>query len=127
MDGTIILMRNHKWSVNWLIKLYLYLFTNLIDAETHEIPSLPKDSEFAIGFRNWLTSKTAGSRSETQAYQIISMAVKFLKSVSNDDLSYEEVTENTVTDFYLGSGCNISEFIENLETSLEMGHSGQIG
>ena len=42
---------------------------------THEIPSLPKDSEFAIGFRNWLTSKTAGSRSETQADQIISRAL----------------------------------------------------
>ena len=94
---------------------------------THEIPSLAKDSECAIGFRNWLTSKTAGSKSETQADQIISRALKFLKSVSNDDLSYEEVTENTVIDFYLGSGCNISEFIENLETSMEMGHSGQLG
>ena len=68
---------------------------------TYEIRSLPKDSEFAIGFRNWLTSKTAGSRSETQADQIISRALKFLKSISNDDLSYEEVTENTVIDFYL--------------------------
>ena len=74
-----------------------------------------------------LTSKTAGSRSETQADQIISRALKFLNSVSNDDLSYEEVTENTVIDFYLGYGCNISEFIENLETSMEMGHSGQLG
>ena len=55
------------------------------------------------------------------------MALKFLKSVSNDDLSYEEVTENTVIDFYLGFGCNILEFIENLETSMEMGHSGQLG
>ena len=94
---------------------------------THEIPSLTKDSEFAIGFRNWLKSKTAGNRCETQADQIISRALKFLKSVSNDDFSYEEVTENTVIDFYLGSGCNISEFIENLETSMEMGHSGQLG
>ena len=88
---------------------------------------MPKDPEFAIGFRNWLTSKTACSRSETQADQIISRALKFLKAISNDDLSYEEVTENIVTDFYLGSGCNISEFIENLKTSMEMGHSGQLG
>ena len=94
---------------------------------THEIPSLPKDSEFAIRFRNSLTSKTAGSTSESQADQIISRALKFLKSVINDDLSSEGVTENTVIDFYLGSGCNISEFIENLETSIEMGHSGQLG
>ena len=62
---------------------------------THEIPSLPKDSELAIGFRDSLTSKTAGSRSETQADQIISRALKFLKSISNDDLSYEEVTEHS--------------------------------
>ena len=32
-----------------------------------------------------------------------------------------------MTDFYPGSGCNISEFIENLETSMEMGHSDQLG
>ena len=94
---------------------------------THEIPSLPRDSEFAIGSRNWLTNKTAGRGSETQADQIISRALKFLKSVSNDDLTYEEVTENTLIDFYLGSGCNIWEFIENLETSMEMGHSGKLG
>ena len=76
---------------------------------------------------HWPTSKTAGSRSETQADQIISRALKFLKSVSNDDLSYEELTEKKVIDFYLGSGCNISEFIENLDTNMEMGHSGQLG
>ena len=50
-----------------------------------------------------------------------------MKSISNDDLSYDEVTEHTVIDFYLVSGRNISEFIENLETSMEMGHSGQLG
>ena len=32
-----------------------------------------------------------------------------------------------MTDFYLGFGCNITEFIENLETSIEMSHSGQLG
>ena len=91
--------------------------------------SLTKDSEFAIGFRNWLTSKTAVSRSETQADQINYFKGIKISEISqyNDDLSYEEVTENTVIDFYLGFGCNISEFILNLETSMEMGHSGQLG
>ena len=74
--------------------------------------SLPKNSEFAIGFRNWLKSKTASSRSETQADQIISRASKFFKSITNDDLSCEEVTENTVIDFYLGSGRNIKSLLK---------------
>ena len=98
MDGTIILMRNQCQLANQTLPVPFYKSNR---SRTHEIPSLPKDSEFAVGFCNWLTSKTAGSRSETQADQIISSALKFLKSVSNDDLGYEEVTENTVTDFYL--------------------------
>ena len=127
MDGTIILMRNRKWSVNWLIRLYLCLFTNLTDAEQTKFLPWQKIRNLLLDSVTGSQVKTAGSRSETQADQIISRALKFLKSVSNDDLSYEEVTENAVTDFYLGSGCNISEFIENLETRMEMGHSGQLG
>ena len=70
---------------------------------------------------------TGGSRSENQADQIVSRALKFLKSVSSDDLSFEEVTDGIDIDFYLASGRDISDFIENLESKTGMRHSGQLG
>ena len=60
---------------------------------------------------------TGGSRPENQADQIVSRALKCLKSVTSDDLSFEEVTDGIDIDFYLGSGRNISHFIENLESN----------
>ena len=92
----------------------------------HDIPSFSKDSEFAKDFCKWLISITGGSRPENQADQIVSRALKFFKSVTSDDLSFEEVTDGIDTDFYLGSGRNISDFIENLESKTGMGHSGQL-
>ena len=62
---------------------------------------------------------TGGSRPENQADQIVSRALKFLKSVSSDDLSFEEVTDGIDIDFYLGSGRDVSDFIENLESKQE--------
>ena len=94
---------------------------------THDIPSFSKDSEFAKDFCKWLTSMTGGSRPENQADQIVLRALKFLKSVSSNDLSFEEVTDGIDIDFYLGSGRDISDFIENLESKTGMGHSGQLG
>ena len=70
---------------------------------------------------------TGGSRPENQADQIVSRALKFLKSVSSGNLSFEEVTDGIDIDFYLGSGRDISDFIENLESKTGMGHSGQLG
>ena len=70
---------------------------------------------------------TRGSRPENQADQIVSRALKFFKSVTSHDLSFEEVTDGIDIDFYLGSGRNISDFIENLESKTGMGHSGQLG
>ena len=69
---------------------------------THDIPSFSKDSEFAKDFCKWLTSMTGGSRPENQTDQIVSRALKFLKSVSSDDLSFEEVTDGIDIGFYLG-------------------------
>ena len=94
---------------------------------THDIPSFSKDSEFAKDFCKWLTSMTRGSRPENQVDQIVSRALKIFKSVTSDDLSFEEVTDGIDIDFYLGSGRNISDFIENLESRTGMGHSGQFG
>ena len=93
---------------------------------THDIPSFSKDSEFAKDFCKWLTSMTGGNRPENQADQIVSRALKFFKSVTSDDLSFEEVTDGIDIDFYLGSGRNISDFIENLKTKTGMGHSRQL-
>ena len=60
---------------------------------------------------------TGGSRPDNQADQIVSRAPKFFKSVTSDDLSLEEVTDGIDIDFHLGSGRNISDFIENLESN----------
>ena len=87
---------------------------------THDIS---KDSEFAKDFCKWLTSMTGGSRPD----QIVSRALKFLKSVTSDDLSFDEVTDGIDIDFYLGSGRNISDFIENVESKTGISHSGQLG
>ena len=66
---------------------------------------------------------TGGSRPENQADEIVSRALKVLKSVTSDDWSSEEVTDGIDIDFYLGSRRNISDFIENLESKTGMGHS----
>ena len=94
---------------------------------SREVPTLPKDSEFAKDFRKWLTSMTGGSRPENQANQIVSRSLKFLKAATNDDFSSTESTDSTVIDFYLGSGRNISDFIEKLQFNTGMGHSALIG
>ena len=86
-----------------------------------------KVQSFAKDFCKWLTSMTGGSRPENHADRIVSRALKFLKSVTSDDLSFEEVTDGIDIDFYLGSGRNSSDFIENLESKTGMCHSGQLG
>ena len=42
-------------------------------------------------------------------------------------MSFEEVTDGIDIDFYLGSGRDISDFIESPESKTGMGHSGQLG
>ena len=69
---------------------------------------------------------TGGSRPENQDDQIVSRALKFLKSVSSYDLSFEEVTDGIDIDFFLGSGRDISDFNQKSRKQTGMGHSGQL-
>ena len=127
MAGIIFLTKNQMYKT--LQRKYAAQTTSegLINVETHDIPSFSKDSAFAKDFCKWLTSMTGGSSPENQADQIVSRALKLLKSVTSDDLSFEEVTDGIDIDFYLGSRRNISDFIGNLESKTGMGHSGQLG
>ena len=70
---------------------------------------------------------TGGSRPQNQADEFVSRALKFLKSVTSDNLSSEEITDGMDIDFFLGSGRNNSDFIEILESKTGMGHSRQLG
>ena len=62
--------------------------------------------EFAKDFCKWLTSMTAGSKPENQA---------------EPNCIYIDI------DFYMGSGRNVSDFINNLESKTGMSNSGQLG
>ena len=101
MAGIIFLMKNQMCKT--LQRKCANNLGRLNKCRTHDIPSFSKDSEFAKDICKWLTSMTGGSRPENQADQIVLRALKFFKSVSSDDLSFEEVTDGIDIDFYLGS------------------------
>lgn len=92
---------------------------------SYDIPSLPKDSDFAKSFVSWLTSTTGGGRTKGHADQVLSRVLKCLRSF-NEDFVYDEVN-NVDIDFCLGSTETVSKFIDTLQTEWNIGGSGQIG
>ena len=72
MDGTTILMRNRELSVNWLMRLYLYLFTNLTDAEHTKFLPWQKT-------RNLLLDSVTGSQVKLQEADLKLKLIKLLQ------------------------------------------------
>ena len=81
---------------------------------TKNIPSLHKDTIFALAFFEWLTSIAGGGRSKSQADQIVSRIRKFL-CVSNENLIHDDIKDSDI-DFSTGSTENIGRFMETMET-----------
>ena len=89
-----------------------------------DIPSLPKDISFAQTFLEWLVSTGGGGRSKSQADQVLSLILKFLRA-SNEDFLYDGIS-NVDIDFCVGSTENVSCFLDTLQNEWRIGNPGQI-
>ena len=78
-----------------------------------DIPSLPKDISFAQTFLEWLVSTGGGGRSKSQADQVLSRILKFLRA-STEDFLYDGIS-NVDIDFCVGSTENVSCFLDTLQ------------
>ena len=89
-----------------------------------DIPSLPKDILFAQTFLEWLVSTGGGGRTKSQAYQVLSRILKFVRA-SNEDFLYDSIS-NVDIKFCVGSTENVRCFLDTLQNEWRIGNSGQI-
>ena len=89
-----------------------------------DIPSLPEDISFAQTFLEGLVSTGGGGRSKSQADQVLSHILKFLRA-SDEDFLYDGIG-NVDIDFCVASTENVCCFLETLQNEWRIGNSGQI-
>ena len=85
---------------------------------------MPKDISFAQTFLEWLVSTGRGGRSKSQADQVLSRILTFLRA-SNEDFQYDGIS-NVDIDFCVGSTENVRCFLDTLQNEWRIGNSGQI-
>ena len=77
-------------------------------------------------FKTWLTRPGGGSKGSEQADQISCRVLKYLKYCCEDVTSSWEIPESVV-DYCLGSITLISDFIDYLKDTWNVGYAGVIG
>ena len=77
-------------------------------------------------FKRWLTSPGGGSKSNIQAEQVGCRVLKYLKFCCQDVSKEWEIPESVV-DYCLGSVTLISDFINYLKDTWNVGYAGVIG
>ena len=97
-----------------------------IRSDTSKIPSFDKTCPLRQKFKVWLCSPVGGSKGLVQAEQIVSRVMKFLFFCC-DDQDFSWHIPNSVTDYCIGSVPMISDFIDYLTTTWEVGRPGVIG
>ena len=95
-------------------------------SNTTQIPMFLKDSNLSKLFRIWLCSAGGGSKGKTQADQICTKVLKYLKFCCQDMESTWEIPDHQV-DYCLGSVSMISDFVEFLSNEWKVGYAGIIG
>ena len=74
-----------------------------------KIPSLSTSTTVAVEFQHWLESTAIGGKAKSQAAQVCSRAIKFLRFCFEDNSDDDDVTMKMV-DYCLGSANLICQF-----------------
>lgn len=94
--------------------------------KTTTMPMFQKTCKIGVNFKGWLKSPGGGGKSETQADQILSRVLKYLKFCCKDVFASWDIPENVV-DYCLGSLTMLSDFVDHLQNDWKMGNPGVIG
>ena len=79
----------------------------------------------AAEFQYWLESTAGGGKAKSQAAQVCSRAMKFLRFCYEDNSDEDDVTTQMV-DYCLGSANLICQFLDAMENDWKLGHSGRL-
>ena len=94
--------------------------------DTSKMPTFDKSSPIRKTFKTWLCSPVGGSKGFAQSEQIVSRVMKFLMYCCEDQEATWQIP-NSVIDYCIGSVTMISNFIDYLSTTWEVGYPGIIG
>ena len=93
------------------------------------LPCCSSENEFARSFSLWLQSTTGGGKALKQAEISVTRALKFLKFCCEQSGEEESTVLSSVdiVDYFLGSSKLLTDFLDYLQSSLDMGQSGRLG
>jgi len=95
-------------------------------SRTSAVPMFLKSCTFYINFKKWLESACGGGKGHSQADQIATKVLKYLKFCCPDDSSDWDVPFQVV-DYFVASITCISNFIDYLKDNWSVGKAGIIG
>ena len=90
-----------------------------------KIPSFSTSTIVAVEFQHWLESTAGGGKAKSQAAQLCSRAMKFLRFCFEDNSDEDDITMKMV-DYCLGSANLICQFLDAMENDWKLGHSGRL-
>ena len=101
-------------------------------SSTGSKPTLPccaTDSQLGRSFSGWLQSTTGGGKQPKQAEISVTRAFKFLKYCCEQSGEDEQSVLSTVqlVDYFLCSSKFLTDFLDHLESTWQMGQSGHLG
>ena len=94
--------------------------------DTSKMPTFDKTIPMRKTFKTWLCSPVGGSKGCVQAEQIVSRVMKFLMYCCEDQEATWHIP-NSVIDYCIGSVTMISNFVDYLSETWEVGNPGIIG
>ena len=90
-----------------------------------KVPSFSTSTIVAAEFQHWLESTAGGGKTKSQAVQVCSRAMKFLRFCFEDNSDEDDVTMQMV-DYCLGSANLICQFLDAMENDWKLGHPGRL-
>ena len=90
-----------------------------------KIPSFSTSTVVAVEFQHWLESTAGGGKAKSQAAQVCSRAMKFLRLYFEENSDDDNATMQMV-DYCLGSADLICQFLDVMENDWKLGHSGRL-
>jgi len=95
-------------------------------SNTRNIPMFLRSCTLHTSFKKWLMSPGGGLKGDVQADQIGSRILKYLKFCCEDSSSAWEIPTKVV-DYCIGSVTLLSDFVDYLKNSWQVGCAGIIG
>lgn len=93
------------------------------------LPCCATSSQFGRSFSSWMQSTTGGGKQAKQAEISVTRALKFLKYCCEESGEDERSVLSNVqlVDYFLCSSKFLTDFLDHLESTWQMGQSGRLG